>query len=528
MTLPLLDPSGDAPDVLAAIDIGTNSVHMVVARMSGKGRFEILTREKDVVRLGSGPSDMKRLTPDAIDRGIATLDRCRRIAENFEARVVAVATSAVREAENREEFLRRARDEAGVEVEVISGFEEARLIHLGVLQAVAVFDREILMCDIGGGSTELLVGKGEEIYAARSLKLGAIRLTQRFFADGRFGHHRVERCRRHIEDALLPFIRDTRALSPDVVVGSSGTIETLAAMAMARGGEDTPRSMNAATLSRADLSSVIKDVVEAGDAEAVRKLPGTDPTRGDILLAGALILEEVMAGFGIEELVVSEYALREGVLLDASRKLAGTPTHHLGDIRRHGVLHLMELSVDDPDHAFQTAWLACRLFDLLGGELDVPPQNEELLEAAALLANVGLWLSHSRHHQHSYYMIRNSEHLTGFTDREIELVAQVARYHRKSAPSAERHPAFAALDERDRHIVRALSGVLRVAIGLDRSHAELVQGVEARLDADAALLSVAGSDADVDLTLEIWSAQQRVDLLEEVLGRTVSIQPAAT
>jgi exopolyphosphatase/guanosine-5'-triphosphate,3'-diphosphate pyrophosphatase len=529
VALPLLDRSGDVadvPDVLAAIDIGTNSVHMVVARMSGKGRFEILTREKDVVRLGSGPSDMKRLSPDAIDRGIATLDRCRRIAENFDATVVAVATSAVREADNREEFLRRAREEAGVEVEVISGFEEARLIHLGVLQAVAVFDREILMCDIGGGSTELLVGKGEEIYAARSLKLGAIRLTQRFFADGRFGHHKVERCRRHIEDALLPFVRDTRALSPSVVVGSSGTIETLASMAMARGGDDTPRSINAATLTRADLSSVVKDVVEAGDPEAVRKLPGTDPTRSDILLAGALILEEVMGGFGIDELIVSEYALREGVLLDASRKLAGTPTHHLGDIRRHGVLHLMELSVDDPDHAFQTAWLACRLFDLLGAELDVPAHHEELLEAAALLANVGLWLSHSRHHQHSYYMIRNSEHLSGFTDREIELVAQIARYHRKSAPSVERHPAFAALDERDRHIVRALSGVLRVAIGLDRSHAELTQGVDARIADDEVVLSVRGSDVDADLSLEIWSAQQRVDLLAEVLGRAVTVEAA--
>ena len=150
-----------------------------------------------------------------------------------------------------------------------------------------------------------------------------------------------------------------------------------------------------------------------------------------------------------------------------------------------------------------------------------------IITAAALLANVGLWLSHSRHHQHSYYMIRNSEHLSGFTDREIELVAQIARYHRKSAPSVERHPAFAALDERDRQIVRALAGVLRVAIGLDRSHAELVQGVEARVEKESVSLLVSGSDPDVDLSLEIWSAQQRVGLLEEVLGRTVVIEAAS-
>jgi exopolyphosphatase/guanosine-5'-triphosphate,3'-diphosphate pyrophosphatase len=315
-------------------------------------------------------------------------------------------------------------------------------------------------------------------------------------------------------------------MSPDVVVGSSGTIETLAAMALARGGDDVPRSLNAATLTRADISSVVKDVIEAGDAEGVRKLPGTDPTRSDILLAGALILDGVMSGFGVDELVVSEYALREGVLLDAWRKLAGTPTHHLADIRRHGVLHLMELSVDDPDHAFQTAALACRLFDLLGDHLDVPPHQEELLEAAALLANVGLWLSHSRHHQHSYYMIRNSEHLTGFTDGEIELVAQVARYHRKSAPSVERHTAFAALDERDRHIVSALSGVLRVAIGLDRSHAELVQHLDVEVDDETVRIIASGDDPDVDLSLEVWSAQQRVGLLENVIGRAVTVEAA--
>src|SRR4051812_22700433 len=169
---------------------------MVVARVAGAGRFEVLTKEKDVVRLGSSATDMKRLDPEAIERGLEALDRCRRIAETHDAQIVAVATSAVREAENRDEFIRRAHDEAGVDIEVISGFEEARLIHLGVLQAVPVYERDILLCDIGGGSTELLIGRGEEILAARSLKLGAIRLTQRHFADGSFGSTRVEKARR--------------------------------------------------------------------------------------------------------------------------------------------------------------------------------------------------------------------------------------------------------------------------------------------------------------------------------------------
>jgi exopolyphosphatase/guanosine-5'-triphosphate,3'-diphosphate pyrophosphatase len=415
-----------------------------------------------------------------------------------------------------------------VDVEVISGFEEARLIHLGVLQAVAVYDRRILVCDIGGGSTELLHGLGEDILSARSLKLGAIRLTQRYFPEGSFEPDAVERCRAHVRDVLLPLIRDTRSIEPEVGVGSSGTIEALYAMAVARGGAEVPRTLNAGVLTRKALHKVVRDVVAAGSPDVVRDLPGADPTRGDILLAGALILEEVFEGFGLQEMLISEYALREGVILDAFRRHAGATGHHLSDIRRQGVLHLMELCVDDPDHAFQTAWIADRLFDGLADELGLEPEHRELLEAAALLANVGLWLSHSRHHQHSYYVIRNSEHLTGFTDREVELVAQVARYHRKSAPSEERHPAFAALSAEDRAAVRAMAALLRIAIGLDRSHAELVQSVEVAAGSDGgAVIEVAGSDDDADLRLEVWSANQRSSLLAALLDRPVVVGQVA-
>src|SRR5918993_2614743 len=166
--------------VLAAADIGTNSVHMVVARVDAD-RFEVVEREREMVRLGSSARDMKRLTPTAMNRGIEVLRRFRQVAEIHGAGLRAVATSAVREAENRAAFIERARAEAGVDVEVISGFEEARLIHLGVLQAVPVFDRQVLVCDIGGGSTELVVGRKGEMLTARSLKLGPIRLTRRYF-----------------------------------------------------------------------------------------------------------------------------------------------------------------------------------------------------------------------------------------------------------------------------------------------------------------------------------------------------------
>ena len=214
--------------VLGALDIGTNSFHLVLARPVGGERFETLTREKEVVRLGQGGGDMKELAPEAIERGIASLRRMRRIADSYDARLRAVATSAVREASNAEDFLRRARQDAGLDIEVISGHEEARLIHLGVLQAVPLYDHRLLLVDIGGGSTELLIGQQGDVLAARSFKLGAVRLTERFFPGGVASPKSVRACRDYVRSILSHFQRAVDEFGFEVVVASSGTAESLA------------------------------------------------------------------------------------------------------------------------------------------------------------------------------------------------------------------------------------------------------------------------------------------------------------
>src|SRR3954462_734737 len=215
----------DRPDEpLAAIDIGTNSIHLVVARPTGNNRFEVIDREKDVVRLGSGSGDMKRLAPDAIERGLDALRRFQQVAASRDAEVHAVATSAVREADNRLEFVRRAREEAGVHVAVISGAEEARLIRLGALQAVPAYEQRHLLIDIGGGSTEFIIGEGSEVLGARSLKLGAIRLTERFGLAGAVKHKALDECRQYIRSYLAPVTRMVETFGFDVAIGSSGTI----------------------------------------------------------------------------------------------------------------------------------------------------------------------------------------------------------------------------------------------------------------------------------------------------------------
>ncbi|MFV0317250.1 MAG: exopolyphosphatase [Microthrixaceae bacterium] len=523
---PVPHVGSEVPEVVAAIDVGTNSVHMIVARSGSAGRFEVLTRHKESVRLGSGVGDMKELTPDAIDRGVAALGRCAEIARGFDATVWAVATSAVREATNALEFTHRASAEAGVVVRVISGVEEARLIQLGVLQALPLFDRSMLLVDVGGGSTEVLIGQGTDVRFARSHKLGAIRMTRAFFAgDGPLDDEAVDRCRSFIRARLAAGAHEAAPFAHEVSVAASGTAETLFAMSIARRGEEMPADMNGQVMTRKALRKVVADLVGARTVAERAELPGIDRSRVDIIVGGALVLEGVCDAFDVGSLTFSSYALREGVLLDAFSRLKASPgLGHLSDLRRDSVMHLLEVCDEDPEHAVRVAGHALALFDLLGERVGLDEDDRELLEAGALLANVGLFISHSAHHKHSYYVIRNAEHLTGFTDDEKELIAQVARYHRKSRPSEAKHPEFAALSERDRDRVSAMAALLRVAIALDRNHdggvqdvslAPLVDGPEGDPGVVELVLHPANGR---DLGLELFSAADRSVLLEERLG----------
>jgi exopolyphosphatase/guanosine-5'-triphosphate,3'-diphosphate pyrophosphatase len=515
---------------LAAIDIGTNSFHMVVARVGEIGEggdgagpaFEVIEREKEMVRLGSSSGDMKRLEPEAIDRGIAALIRLSRVAAIHGADVHAVATSAVREAENADEFIDRARQEAGIEVDVIAGVEEARLIHLGVLQSVPVFDRRLVLIDIGGGSTEILVGERGETLAAGSLKLGAIRLSRRFFGGDRLHPGAVQSCRRHIRSVLAPMVREVEPLGFAVAVASSGTAETIASLVHARRGGESLRTYNNFEMTAAEISEVVDGIIACETVEERRRLPGMDPSRADIILGGALVLEQAVLELGIGSILISDYALREGVLLDALSRRRGATLHHLQDLRRRSVMHLVEAMDEDPTHSKQAAALTLDVFDGLAPLLGLGDDSRELLEASALLANVGLSVSHSEHHKHSYYVIRHSDRLAGFTDHEIELIALVARYHRKSSPKSK-HTEFARLRPEEQERVRALAAIERMGIALDRSHRSPVAGVQ---------ISIPHGDGPVvieltargDLSLELQAASERRGLLEEVLGRQVVVR----
>jgi exopolyphosphatase / guanosine-5'-triphosphate,3'-diphosphate pyrophosphatase len=521
------DASTEADAVHAAIDIGTNSVHLLVARSTPSQRFEVLAQEKEVVRLGHGSSDMRELDTEAIDRGIAALRRFRQVADIWDADITAVATSAVREADNHDEFMRRARDEAGIEVEIIAGVEEARLIHVGVLHALPVYEQRLLVIDIGGGSTELLIGERDDVIDARSLKLGAIRLTERFFTDDPLDPDAVANCRTYVRAFLEPTAHELRRHGYEVAAGSSGTIQTIAAMMVAARRGDPGRSLNNVTISAGDLADVVERLVGTPTASERGRLPGMDARRADIIVAGAIILEQVAAAFDIDELRVSTFALREGVLLDRLRHASGSSLNYLSDLRRASVVHVADALDPDREHSEHLTDLALALYDDTSGIHGLDDRYRELLEAAGLLHNIGLFINHSAHHKHSYYVIRNTEQLLGFTDHEIELIATIARYHRKSAPKIK-HPEFASLDDDDRRAVAVLAGLLRVAIGLDRTHSLVISTVSTNLDPDTGTLVIEATSApDSDPSLELYSANERKDLLADALGVTVEIVAAS-
>ena len=510
--------------VLAALDLGTNSFHLVVARVVGDG-YEVIAREKQTIRLGHGGGDMKLLTDDAMDRGIASLQHMARVAAVHEAPIRAVATSAVREAENNDVFIRRARVEAGVDIEIVSGIEEARLIHLGVLQAVPAFESRLIGVDIGGGSTEVFVGQRGEMLTARSFKLGAVRLTDRFFPGGHTSPPSIHECSTYVRSVLAGFEREVAELGFDVAVASSGTAETIAMLVTAERGEARPRTLNGFTFTRAELDETVDRLVAKRTPSSRLAVRGLEQARADIIPAGALVLQCVAEAFDIGEFTFSEGALREGILIDTIARGRGGVLHHLRDVSRRSIAALATRCDDDPVHSQHVARLALELYDATTDLHGLPPDARDYLEAAALLANVGLVISHSKHHLHSYYVIRNSE-LTGLTDREIEIIAQVARYHRKSNPKPS-HADFQALAAEERHVVRALAGMLRIAIGLDRSHDGRVAAVRAtRVERTLRVDAIATDDRD--LTLEIYTANERSGLLSEVLDLRVDVVAGAT
>lgn len=514
---------------IAAIDVGTNSFHLVIASITSKGVFRIHSRDKETVRLGEAMGDMKYLSSDAIARGVLVLKRFAKAAHHAGAEIRAIATSAVREAINRDEFQRQAKIEAGIDVEVVSGYEEARLIYLGVLQALPIVDVKSLIVDIGGGSTETVIGLRGEMNYAYSAKLGAIRLTKQFFLDEKSLVKNVKECREYIRGEWALVWNQLRVHGFQQVVGSSGTIQTIARMALAKnilakGGmydEESVESINGSIVSTKDIRSTIEDIIEAKTYKKIAALPGMDAKRADIILGGALIIDELLNALNVKEIGISEGALREGILMDTfQKKQSMEKYHHLSSLRNESIRHLAEICRVNMPHADHVKHLAIRLFQELQPLHGLNEGHLELLEAACLLHDVGYHISSDQHHKHSYYIIRNAD-LLGFTRNEEELIANIARYHRKSHPKLK-HENLQKLPQDKRGIMSFLAAILRIAEGLDRRQTALVRDISLAIEEKKITVYVHPQSSQHIPDVELWGAERRKSLLEDITNRAVT------
>jgi exopolyphosphatase/guanosine-5'-triphosphate,3'-diphosphate pyrophosphatase len=513
--------------VVSFIDIGTNSVRLLVVRLNPNHSYTILTRQKQQVRLGEGEFEEEKVQPEAVERLLVVTRNFSDLARTFAAEeFVAVATSALREAGNQAEILHQLRQETQIDVRIISGQEEARLVYLGVASGIQSGDRRTFFIDIGGGSTEIAVGDDRTYQFLDSFRLGAIRLSNLYFPAGMTGPvsaGQYKKVQHHIRDTLIHSIKKIRALEPEAAVGSSGTVMNLAEIAQKalhqNGGTTDP------VLTRRDLQKVI-GLLRSLPLEQRRKVPGMNPERADIIIAGAAILETFMKELNLESIMTTGRGLQDGLLADYLSRMDAFPLLGELSIRQRSVLQLGRSCGINEVHARTVTSLVLELFDSAKEQLlhTLADPERELLEYATFLHDIGSFISYTNHHAHSYYIIRNSE-LLGFDQNEIAFMANIARFHRKKAPK-KKDSEMIELESREREALRVLSTFIRFGESLDRSHAALIQHVKfSRADKESVHLEIL---ARGDCQLEMWGIEAEKKAFERVFSKRLVIEQVLT
>jgi exopolyphosphatase / guanosine-5'-triphosphate,3'-diphosphate pyrophosphatase len=516
---------------LAVLDVGSNTVHLVVVDGQPDGTFVAVARERETLRLAEAALPTMLLPEEAVERLTATVARMRDCADELHAdALVGFATSAIREARNGVDALGRVREATGVAVAVLPGVEEARLTYLAARRWTAFSARRLLVVDIGGGSLEIAAGELDRPQIAESLPLGATRLTRRFVHSDPVHPEELVALRVHALALLGPLAERIRAHEPEVACATSKTFRNLGRLARALPEAPPPAhafgfagvdGQTAPVLTREALD-VVAGYLAATTARQRSRLAGLDELRAGNVVAGSQVAALGMQAFGLDQLVLAPWALREGVILtELARRNHGPPEPPDGPRHRRAVLDFARRHAWDEAHARQVTALALSLFDQTSALHRLGPAERGLLEVAGLLHDVGFAVSQSSHHKHSLYLIRNAD-LDGFSARERDLVANIARYHRKALP-ADRHAEYMALDDDDRTTVRRLAALLRLADGLDADHFQVVEAATVVDRGDHLRLELRARDTPDQ---EMWAAERNGDLFELEFGR--SVQPVAT
>jgi len=501
----------------AAVDIGSNSVRMMAAEVS-HGETRILAEDRQVTRLGESVFRSGRISKEALDFLCANLARMAAIYTRLDiVGVRAVATSAVRDASNQQEFLQRTGTALGTNVEVISGPEEARLIHLGVEARWPRPKERTLIIDVGGGSAELIISQSGQLIDSVSKPLGAVRLTEVFLRNDPPQAEELSRLESYISEKLTPFQKLHAAEKFDRAVATSATAAAIvsAVNEVPRTKRDEADRMRASTGQIRDLYRSLA----GSDLAARRKMAGIGPKRAEIIIAGTTVFLRVLELFGHRSLYYCNGGVRDGIVADLAARGVGRELSQLSRDQRTMAEAMAKRYGVSLRHARHVALLAHRLFEILQPLHQLAPASGKLLEAAAYLHDIGHYVSGTGHHKHSAYLVANSD-MPGFTDQERLVVAALCRFHRKSMPQA-RHSHFQALDPELRRTVLRLTPLLRIADALDRSHEQRVRNLTSAMkNGNISVLVEADSDTD----LELWAANKAADAFLEIYAQSVSLQ----
>ena len=502
--------------VVAFIDIGTNSVRLLLVRINPNGSYLPLTKQKETVRLGDKEFIDKILQPKAIERAVIVCKKFMELARAYRAEeVIAVATSATRDASNKVQLLEMLKKEANLEVCTISGIEEAKLIYLGVSSGLRLGYLKALFIDIGGGSTEVSIGDQRQSYFLDSLNLGAVRLTNMFLPDeaGPVSEEQYEQIKTYVRREAANVTKELSKYRISCAIGSSGTIENLARIAFVYLRKTTQE--NYEKLEFEDLKKIVRAMC-ALSIEERRKFPGINAQRADIVIAGAAIIETLMEELGLSEIRVSKYGLREGLLVDYISKSEFSYMITQMSVRKRSIMQLGLTCNFDEEHAHTVTRLALELFDSIQalGIYEFRDGERELLEYSSTLHDIGTFLSYDTHQSHAYHLIRESN-LPGFQPEEIEIIANLAYFHRKNTPK-KKHPNLTGLSRDVVKSIRVLSALLRMAEGLDRSHTCIVSHVRFYIASTDSL--VLEMHAQRECQLEIWEVEKQKKYFKKMFG----------
>ena len=508
-------------DHFAVIDVGSNAIRWQVAAVDHPKRYRILAQDRQPVRLGQDVFRTGKLNPQAVDAGLRVLADFREIARRYRAKAIrAAATSAMREASDRRSFLRRAHA-LGVPLEVLPEQEEARLISLGIMSGLRFHLPLGLFLDIGGGSVELTVADAANTYCLFSLQLGAVRLTEQFLTKDPPPHRELKELRTYIRDKLRSVARRIQKEKFTMAFGSGGTITALAETDTRANGDGKAGSLT--VLRRQRLKGLLDLLVGRTTQERAHMISG-DPKRADIIIAGGLVLHEVMTEVGLDYLFVSKRGLRDGLMVDLlQRQYANSDAWHPDADRAESLEQVCQKYSNDTAHSQHVSQLALNLFYQLQKLHKLPEKYASILHAAAMLHDIGAIITHAKHHKHSYYLIKSSG-MKSFNKLDLELVANIARYHRKAHPS-QKHLGFSQLSPANQDVVRKLSSLLRVADALDFRREQRVESVSCAVKSKVLTVSIA---AAASVQEEIAWAGKKGRLIQEVFNTELRIQRSSS